>query len=93
MRCRLSIEDYTWAVLAVSDTGIGIASHELRRVFKRFYRANSADPVKIKGTGLGLALVKTIARQHGGSVRAISEGLGKGTTMLLRLPLAVGKEL
>ena len=88
VRCRLSIEDYTWATLAVSDTGIGIPTHELRRVFKRFYRASSADPVKIKGTGLGLALVKTIARQHGGSVRANSEGPGKGTTMYLRLPLA-----
>ena len=88
IRCRLTIEDYTWVVLAVSDTGIGIASHELRRIFKRFYRAVSADPVKIKGTGLGLALVRTIARQHGGSVRATSEGPGKGSTMYLRLPLA-----
>ena len=87
VRCRLSIEDYTWAVLAVSDTGIGLASHDLQRIFKRFFRANAADPVKIKGTGLGLFLVRTIARQHGGSVRAASEGPGKGSTMYLRLPM------
>lgn len=87
VRCRLSIEDYTWVMLAVSDTGIGIASHDLQRIFKRFFRAGSADRVKIKGTGLGLFLVRTIARQHGGSVRAASEGVGKGSTMYLRLPM------
>ncbi len=46
------------------------------------------DPVKIKGTGLGLNLVRMIAKQHGGAVRATSEGPGKGSTMYLRLPLA-----
>ena len=45
--------------------------------------------MKIKGTGLGLFLVQTIAKQHGGSVRAESSGLGKGTTMLMKLPLAL----
>ena len=90
IRCALKIENYTWAVLSISDTGLGIQAHDLRRIFKRFYRAASNDRVKIKGTGLGLFLVRTIARQHGGDVHATSEGPGKGSTMYLKLPLAIG---
>ena len=93
VRCRLSIEHYTWAVLSITDTGLGIQAHDLRRIFKRFYRAASSDRVKIKGTGLGLFLVRTIVRQHGGDVHATSEGLGKGSTMILRLPLAIGNAM
>jgi two-component system sensor histidine kinase SenX3 len=88
--CRISIERYTWLALSISDTGLGLQSHELKRIFKRFYRAGSNDQVKIKGTGLGLFLVRTIASQHGGDVRATSDGPGKGSTMTLRLPLAIG---
>ena len=90
IQCRVGIERYTWLTLTVADTGIGLAQRELDRIFKRFYRAPSNDRVKIKGTGLGLFLVRTIAMQHGGSVRAVSEGIGKGTTMELRLPLDIG---
>jgi signal transduction histidine kinase len=86
--CRLRIERYTWALISITDTGLGIAPRELKRIFRRFYRSSSNDLVKIKGTGLGLFLVRTIARQHGGDVQATSEGPGKGSTMLLRLPLA-----
>jgi len=93
VQCRLGIEHYTWAVLTITDTGLGIQPHDLRRIFKRFYRAASSDRVKIKGTGLGLFLVRTIVRQHGGDVRALSEGPGKGSTMILRLPLAIGNAI
>ena len=93
IHCRLAIERYTWVVLSITDTGLGIPSRELKRIFKRFYRAPSNDRVKIKGTGLGLFLVRTIARQHGGDVRATSEGPGKGSTMLLKLPLAIGNSM
>lgn len=89
VRCRLNIEHYTWAALTITDTGLGIQAQDLRRIFKRFYRASSNDRVKIKGTGLGLFLVRTIVRQHGGDVRALSEGPGKGSTMILKLPLAI----
>jgi two-component system sensor histidine kinase SenX3 len=91
--CRLHIERYTWAVLSISDTGLGITPHDLKRIFKRFYRAASNDQVKIKGTGLGLFLVRVIARQHGGDVRAESAGPGKGSTMYLKLPLAIGNSM
>ena len=87
--CRLSIEKYIYALITITDQGLGIPATDLKRIFKRFYRANTTDRVKIKGTGLGLFLVHTIARQHGGSVRAQSAGLGHGTTMLLKLPLAL----
>jgi signal transduction histidine kinase len=89
VHCRIAIERYTWATLTIADTGLGLDSRELTRIFKRFYRAASNDQVKIKGTGLGLFLVRTIARQHGGDIRASSEGLGKGTTFTLKLPLAL----
>ncbi len=87
--CRLSIEKYIYALVSITDQGLGIPATELKRIFKRFYRANSTDRVKIKGTGLGLFLVRTIARQHGGDIRAQSPGLGQGTTMLLKVPLAL----
>lgn len=87
--CRLSIEKYIYALISITDQGLGLPANELKRIFKRFYRADTTDRVKIKGTGLGLFLVHTIARQHGGSVRAESQGLGHGTTMLLKLPLAL----
>jgi two-component system sensor histidine kinase SenX3 len=89
--CRLGIERYTWVVLSITDTGLGLLPRELKRIFKRFYRAPSNDQVKIKGTGLGLFLVRTIARQHGGAIRATSEGAGHGTTMQLKLPLDISK--
>ena len=89
IHCRVGIERYTWGVLTITDSGLGLAPADLKRIFKRFYRASSNDRHKIRGTGLGLFLVNTIARQHGGSVRALSEGPGQGTTMVLRLPLSI----
>ncbi len=90
IHCNLAIQRYTWVVLSISDSGLGLHPRELKHIFKRFYRAPSNDQVKIKGTGLGLFLVHTIARQHGGSIHAISDGPGKGSTFQLKLPLFIG---
>jgi two-component system sensor histidine kinase SenX3 len=88
VRVSLSIARYTWMSLKVTDTGVGLESNQLKRIFTRFYRVPGRSLNKIKGTGLGLFLVKTIAKQHGGNVTAHSAGPGHGTTMTLRLPLA-----
>lgn len=88
IRCSLSITNYTFVSLAITDKGLGIPERELKRVFKRFYRIPGRYAVKIKGTGLGLFLVRTIAKQHGGSVSAASDGSHKGATFTLTLPLA-----
>jgi len=71
------------AELAVEDTGCGIAPHHLSRIFDRFYRVDSSR--SSKGTGLGLALVKSITDLHGGSAMATSE-LNRGTTVTLTFP-------
>jgi two-component system sensor histidine kinase SenX3 len=71
----------------VSDQGIGIAEHELERVFERFYRADPARSRATGGTGLGLAIVKHIATNHGGEV-AVWSAEGCGSTFTLRLPVA-----
>lgn len=72
-------------LLRVRDKGIGIPRTELKRIFKRFYRA-SAIAGQVKGTGLGLFIVRSIARRHGGDVSAESEGEGRGSAFILRLP-------
>jgi len=91
IRATLSIHDYSNVSLSIADQGIGIPEDELKRIFKRFYRIPGRYAVKIKGTGLGLFLVRTIARQHGGKVAATSAGTNRGTTMTLTLPLADGR--
>jgi signal transduction histidine kinase len=88
IRCSLAIVRYTFVALSITDTGLGLAPNQLNRIFKRFYRVPGRNAVKIKGTGIGLFLVRTIARQHGGSVSAASPGPNLGATITLTLPLA-----
>jgi signal transduction histidine kinase len=73
-------------LLHVHDQGIGIPPHELKRVFKRFYRVRDRSVSQVKGTGLGLFIVRSIARAHGGRVFAESGGETRGTTVTLELP-------
>ena len=71
---------------SITDTGIGIASEELPRVFERFYRSNDDRVRDITGSGLGLALAQEIARLHGGDVD-VESTLDKGSTFRLSIPL------
>ncbi len=73
-------------LLQVRDQGVGIPPSELKRIFKRFYRVSSSASGRVKGTGLGLFIVRSIARRHGGEAFAQSEGTGRGATFTLRLP-------
>lgn len=70
----------------ISDSGIGLAEGEAKKIFNRFYRVSNELTHRRKGTGLGLFIVESVIKKHGGSIRARSAGEGKGTTFIVRLP-------
>ncbi len=74
-------------LLTFQDHGKGIEAKDLKKIFRMFYRVRLSGE-NIRGTGLGLYIVKSVVKEHGGRVRVTSEGAGKGTTFLITLPLA-----
>ncbi len=72
----------------IGDRGIGIPAAQLKRIFKRFYRAPGRFMARVKGTGLGLFIVRSVVEKHGGRVFAESEGPGRGSTFTIQLPRA-----
>lgn len=73
----------------VRDRGIGIPRAELKQVFKRFYRVGDREVARVKGSGLGLFIVRSIAKKYGGRAFAESEGPGRGATITIQLPRAI----
>ena len=88
-RVSLSVEpDGEEVLVRFADTGIGIAPEALATLFEPFTQAVGPERVGRDGLGLGLALVRSLVALHGGSIEALSEGLGAGSEFRLRLPLA-----
>ncbi|MCK5652454.1 MAG: HAMP domain-containing histidine kinase, partial [Gemmatimonadetes bacterium] len=77
----------TWVTVAVEDFGVGIPGEEIDRVFDRFYRGGDALTRSVKGSGLGLTLVKQVVEAHGGEVQ-VESAPDHGSTFSIRLPTA-----
>jgi signal transduction histidine kinase len=75
-----------WAVIKVRDTGMGIPPERIESIFEIFTQANRGADGSQGGLGLGLALVRTLAQLHGGTVSAASAGPGQGSEFTLRFP-------
>jgi signal transduction histidine kinase len=70
----------------IADSGMGIPAAQLKRIFRRFYRVPGRVMARIKGTGLGLFIVSSVVKRHGGKVFAESEGPGRGSRFTIELP-------
>ena len=92
VRVKVAVDEAEDGRIAVrvSDRGIGISSTELKRIFRRFYRTPALGAVRTKGSGLGLFIVRSVARNHGGRAFAESGGTGHGSTLTIVLPKAPG---
>lgn len=82
----VSAADEKRVTVRVADQGIGIPQTQLKRIFRRFYRVPGRFMARVKGTGLGLFIVKSVVKKHGGRVYAESAGLGQGSTFTIQLP-------
>jgi two-component system, OmpR family, sensor histidine kinase SenX3 len=91
VRVRVELEEIEGERFAVrvTDSGVGISPAELKRIFRRFYRIPASVAMRAKGSGLGLFIVRSVAKKHGGRAFAESRGQGHGATFTLLLPKAV----
>ena len=90
-KARVTVEveqDAERVAVRVGDNGPGIEKAELNAIFKRFYRVPGALASAVKGTGLGLYIVRSVAKRHGGRAWAESEGLGQGSKFTVEFPVA-----
>ena len=87
-RILLQVEQIKDSVhIRVQDSGRGMTPEQISHVFDRFYRADPSRSRESGGSGLGLAIVRAIAKAHGGSVTAVSPGLGQGSLFTMALPI------
>jgi two-component system, OmpR family, sensor histidine kinase SenX3 len=77
--------------IRIKDSGVGIPANELNRVFKRFYRIPGVSMQNVKGTGLGLFIVKTLVKKHRGKIRVESKGSEKGSEFIVQFPQVKAK--
>lgn len=75
--------------VSVTDSGQGMSESFIAHAFERFRQSDSGETQKTTGLGLGLSIVKNLVEMHGGSIHAMSDGLGKGSTFLVKLPVTV----
>ena len=81
------------AEFEVADSGIGMDAYELARIFEPFWQADGSLPASREGLGLGLSIARRLVQLHGGTIEAHSRGPGKGSRMLVRLPLATSAQI
>jgi signal transduction histidine kinase len=90
--CVLIEREPGWVLVKVRDSGIGISPDMLERVFDAYMQAERESAGAASGLGLGLALARRLIELHGGTVNAYSEGLGRGSEFVVRLPAGSGRE-
>ena len=73
-------------MLEISDTGIGITTEDINKIFNEFYRSKNAKAADLRGTGLGMSIVKNLIKQYGGSIDVQSQ-IEKGTTVTISFPI------
>ncbi len=79
------LQDKSYAQISVADTGMGIPASDVKKLFKKFFRAENATRIRTEGTGLGLYIAKNIINRHGGNIWLESE-VGRGTKVYITLP-------
>jgi len=86
---EVGILDERYAQVRISDRGIGIPREQIKRIFNRFHRVPGRVMARVKGTGLGLFIVRAVVKKHGGRVFAESGGAGRGSTFTIQLPTLI----